>query len=138
MISARCRSRRAPSGEPGRAVACARNCRASSRAMSRVWFDHIAIGVPRIADVLPFVVGELGGRPAGGGLTRAFAFRQWHFGGGRLEVLEPAGAPAGFMHRFLDRRGPGVHHVTFEVPDIDATCARAESMGFSVVERDDS
>ena len=87
---------------------------------------------------MPFLVGELGGRPAGGGLTRAFAFRQWHFGPGKLEVLEPAGAPGGFMHRFLDRRGPGVHHVTFEVPDIDAACAKAESMGFAVVERDDS
>jgi catechol 2,3-dioxygenase-like lactoylglutathione lyase family enzyme len=106
--------------------------------MNGVWFDHIAIGVPRIGDVLPFVVGELGGRPAGGGLTRAFAFRQWHFGGGRLEVLEPAGAPGGFMHRFLERRGPGVHHVTFEVPDLDVACGRAEAMGFSVVERDDS
>ena len=106
--------------------------------MSGVWFDHIAVGVPRIEDVLPFVMGELGGRPAGGGLTRAFAFRQWQFGGGKLEVLEPAGAAGGFMHRFLERRGPGVHHVTFEVPDIDATCARAETMGFSVVERDDS
>jgi catechol 2,3-dioxygenase-like lactoylglutathione lyase family enzyme len=103
-----------------------------------VWFDHIAIGVPLIEDVLPFVVGELGGRPAGGGLTRAFAFRQWHFGGGKLEILEPAGAPGGFLHRFLERRGPGVHHVTLEVPDLDATCARAEAMGFTVVERDDS
>ncbi|HEX2465934.1 MAG TPA: VOC family protein [Thermoanaerobaculia bacterium] len=106
--------------------------------MQRVLFDHIAIGVPAIGDTLPFLVGELGGRPAGGGLTRAFAFRQWHFGAGKLEVLEPAGAPGGFMHRFLDRRGPGVHHVTFEVPDIDAVCAKAESMGFAVVERDDS
>ena len=32
--------------------------------------------------------------------------------------------PGGFMHRFLERRGPGVHHVTFEVPDIDAACAQ--------------
>jgi hypothetical protein len=106
--------------------------------MSGVWFDHIAIGVPHIGDALPFLVGELGGRPAGSGTTRAFAFRQWHFGGGKLEVLEPAGAPGGFMHRFLERRGAGVHHVTFEVPDLDGACARAEAMGFSVVERDDS
>jgi catechol 2,3-dioxygenase-like lactoylglutathione lyase family enzyme len=103
-----------------------------------VLFDHIAIGVPRIGDALPFLVGELGGRPAGGGLNRAFAFRQWHFGPGKLEVLEPAGPPGGFMHRFLERRGPGVHHVTFEVPDLDVACAKAESMGFAVVERDDS
>ena len=97
--------------------------------MQEVLFDHIAIGVPRIADALPFLVGELGGRPAGAGLTRAFAFRQWHYGAGKLEVLEPAGAPGGFMHRFLERRGPGVHHVTFEVPDIDAACAGRSRWG---------
>ena len=104
----------------------------------RVLFDHIAIGVPRIGDALPFLMGELGGRPAGGGTTRAFAFRQWLFGAGKLEVLEPTGPPGGFLHRFLDRRGPGVHHVTFEVPDIDAACAAATALGFDVVERDDS
>ncbi len=118
---------------PRAAHPCARNCRCqkSCSITSRSAF-------PGSADALPFLVGELGGRPAGGGLTRAFAFRQWHFGGGKLEVLEPAGPPGGFMHRFLDRRGPGVHHVTFEVPDIDAACAKAEAMGFAVVERDDS
>src|SRR5262245_45699629 len=106
--------------------------------MRPVWFDHIAIGVPCIADTLPFLVGELGGRPAGGGLARAFAFRQWVFGLGKLEVLEPAGPAGGFMHRFIERRGPGVHHVTFEVPDLDASCAAAEASGFAVVERDAS
>jgi catechol 2,3-dioxygenase-like lactoylglutathione lyase family enzyme len=104
----------------------------------RVVFDHIAVGVHRIEDALPFLVGELGGRPAGGGVTRAFRFRQWTYGGGKLEVLDPAGPPDGFLHRFLDRRGPGVHHVTFEVPGLDVACAEAEALGFPVVERDDS
>jgi len=108
------------------------------RRVAQVWFDHIAIGVPHLGDALPFLMGELGGRPAGGGVTRAFAFRQWLYGGGKLEVLEPAGPPGGFLHRFLDRRGPGVHHVTFEVPDIEAACAAATALGFDVVERDDS
>lgn len=34
----------------------------------------------------------------------------------RFEVIEPAG-PASFAQRFLDMRGPSMHHVTFEVGD---------------------
>jgi methylmalonyl-CoA/ethylmalonyl-CoA epimerase len=34
----------------------------------------------------------------------------------RWEVLEPQGEGS-FVQRFLDRRGPGMHHVTFEVGD---------------------
>ena len=98
-----------------------------------VAFDHIAVAVHRIDDALPFLVGELGGRPAGGGGAEAFAFRQWTLGGGRFEVLEPAGPQGGFLHRFLERRGPGVHHVTFVVPHLASVCSRAEELGFPVV-----
>ena len=36
----------------------------------------------------------------------------------RVEVIEPASATS-FIQRFLERRGPGMHHVTFEVGDWD-------------------
>src|SRR3989442_12626720 len=44
----------------------------------------------------------------------------------------------GFLHRFLARRGPGVHHVTFLVPSLAAACARAEAEGYEIVGRDES
>ncbi len=107
--------------------------------MSTILFDHIAIGVPRIADTTPFLVGELGGEPLGGNPAGEFRFYQWGFaGGGRLEILEPLGTAGGFMHRFLAARGPGVHHVTFSVPDLADVCARAERLGYPFVGRDDS
>lgn len=34
----------------------------------------------------------------------------------RFEILEPAG-PTSFVQKFLDPRGPSMHHVTFEVGD---------------------
>src|SRR5262249_20767892 len=58
-------------------------------------------------------------------------------GGGRLEVIEPRG-PDGFLHRFLARRGPGIHHVTFIVPSLAAACRRAEAEGHEIVGRDES
>ena len=43
------------------------------------------------------------------------------------------GPPDGFLHRFLARGGPRVHHLTFKVPSLDAICARAASLGYGVV-----
>jgi len=95
--------------------------------------DHIALAVPRMADATATLVGELGGLPHHGGTSGAYRFGQWRFaGGGRLEVLEPRGAD-GFLHRFLAQRGPGVHHVTFMVADLDAACARARARGYRIV-----
>jgi len=84
----------------------------------RVRFDHIAIGMPRITDALPLLVGELGGVPHSGGPSPDFRWAVWRFdGGGHLEVIEPRGEH-GFLHRFLAQRGPGIHHVTFLVPSL--------------------
>src|SRR3990172_4107073 len=84
--------------------------------------DHVAFGVPEVDAVAPFLVGELGGRPYEGGPGLGFLWWQWSFaGGGRVEVIAPHGPPGGFVHRFLERHGPGVHHVTFKVPELCAS-----------------
>jgi len=99
-----------------------------------VQLDHVAIGLPRLADALPFVVGELGGRPAIGGPGVAFRGGQWRFANGALlELIEPAGPPGGFLRRFLAARGPGIHHVTFKVPALGAAIARCRALGYEVV-----
>jgi Glyoxalase/Bleomycin resistance protein/Dioxygenase superfamily len=106
--------------------------------MTRIRFDHIAIGLSRMADATEMLVGTLGGVPAYGQPSGAFRWGTWTFeGGGTIEILEPMG-DHGFLHRFLDERGPGVHHVTFRVPSLDEVSARAERAGYDVVGRDDS
>jgi catechol 2,3-dioxygenase-like lactoylglutathione lyase family enzyme len=103
-----------------------------------IHFDHVALAVHRLADAPAVLVGALGGTPAYGAPTRPYNFYQWRFANGaRLEVLEPA-APDSFLHRFLAQRGPGVHHVTFTVPNLKEACARAESHGYEIVGYDDS
>ena len=42
-----------------------------------------------------------------------------HVGGSRLELLRPLG-PDTAVGRFLAKRGPGMHHVAFEVEDVAA------------------
>lgn len=101
--------------------------------------DHVAVAVPALAEVTGLVVGELGGAPAEGGPGLGFTGAQWGFlNGARLEVLEPAGGPDSFLHRFLQQRGRGVHHVTFVVPDLSDAVQRARVAGRQIVGYEDS
>jgi methylmalonyl-CoA/ethylmalonyl-CoA epimerase len=54
-------------------------------------------------------------------------------GAGRLELLEPLGedTPVG---RFLAKRGPGMHHVAYEVADLDATLAELAGAGADLID----
>jgi methylmalonyl-CoA/ethylmalonyl-CoA epimerase len=54
-------------------------------------------------------------------------------GGSRLELLEPLGAetPVG---KFLAKRGPGMHHVAFEVDDVAAELERLRSEGAQLID----
>ena len=106
--------------------------------VDRVLFDHIAIGMSKMADAAPFLAGELGGAPDSGYPSGPYTWGTYCFeGGGSIEILEPRGA-SGFLHRFLAERGPGIHHVTFKVPSLNEVCARAEAAGYDIVARDDS
>ncbi len=106
---------------------------------AKACFDHIAFGVPSLEATPAFLVERLGGRPYSRGPGRGFVWKQWRFaGGGVLEVLEPHGPPGGFLHRFLDQRGAGIHHVTFKVPDIGAAMHRAGELGYDAMGFDDS
>jgi len=104
----------------------------------RYQLDHIAFGVADVAAVPAFLVGGLRGRPLAAGPGIGFRWWQWEFArGGTLEVLEPDGPSGGFVDRFLKSRGPGVHHVTFKVPDLVRAADRARSLGYGVVGYDD-
>jgi methylmalonyl-CoA/ethylmalonyl-CoA epimerase len=54
-------------------------------------------------------------------------------GDGRVELLEPLGAdtPVG---RFLASRGPGMHHVAYEVADLDATLTELADAGADLID----
>jgi methylmalonyl-CoA/ethylmalonyl-CoA epimerase len=107
--------------------------------MTRPWIDHLAVGLWSFDDAVPVVVEALGGQLGRGGPSPGFDWRTWTFrDGGALEVIVPTGPADGFLHRFLRARGPGIHHVTFYVPDLREACDRAESLGYDIVGYDDS
>jgi methylmalonyl-CoA/ethylmalonyl-CoA epimerase len=53
-------------------------------------------------------------------------------GGLRMEVIRPLGAESQ-LHRFLARRGPGLHHVCLEVDDLEDACAQIVRAGGQLV-----
>jgi hypothetical protein len=100
--------------------------------------DHVAVAVERHAQAFPRYAGDLGGRWLSGGFSVGFAPAQLGFRAGiRLEVLAPHDVERNdFLRRFLDRNGPGPHHLTFKVPDIHAVLTSAEAAGYSPVNVD--
>lgn len=51
----------------------------------------------------------------------------------RLELLAPT-STASPIAKFLDRRGPGLHHLAFRVPDLDAALTRLQTKGVPVID----
>jgi methylmalonyl-CoA/ethylmalonyl-CoA epimerase len=54
-------------------------------------------------------------------------------GEGHVELLRPLG-PDTAVGKFLDRKGPGMHHVAYAVGDIDAALARLRSAGLELID----
>lgn len=47
-----------------------------------------------------------------------------------FEIISPFGERS-FVQRFLDQQGPGLHHITVQVPDIDEAAEELQRMGIT-------
>ena len=56
-------------------------------------------------------------------------------GAARVELLAPT-SPSSPVARFLERRGPGLHHVCYRVPDIGKALATFAESGFELIDRE--
>ncbi|HUG41550.1 MAG TPA: methylmalonyl-CoA epimerase [Longimicrobiales bacterium] len=98
--------------------------------------DHVAIAVASIDDVLPAFEALTGARGSprerveSQGVELCFVGA----GDGKLELLQPL-APDTPVGRFLARRGPGLHHVAYRVPDIARALRAAEEHGLEPIDR---
>src|SRR5665213_1243072 len=51
-----------------------------------------------------------------------------------VELLE-AESPDSPIGKFVEKRGPGIHHVCFSVDDLDATLERCRSFGIRLIDQ---
>jgi len=96
--------------------------------------NHIAIVVPKLEDAVPFWAEALGLRVAhqehvsDQGVDVAFI----PVGESDIELLEPVDLDSG-VARYMEKRGPGIHHICFEVDDITATLARLKEAAVPLI-----
>jgi methylmalonyl-CoA/ethylmalonyl-CoA epimerase len=52
--------------------------------------------------------------------------------GAKIELLESSD-PEGVIAKFIDKKGEGMHHIAFEVADIEAEMTRLKNEGFTLL-----
>ena len=97
--------------------------------------DHIGIAVQSIREALSFFEESLGIKlerleSEEGGRTQV-AFLP--VGTSDVELVEPQDAESG-LGKFLAKRGEGVHHICFEVDDIEGALARLRKHGAQLID----
>ena len=96
--------------------------------------DHIAIVVPEMDPALDFWQKALGLPLAHVEevAEQETAVAMMPVGDSEVELVQPTTDTSG-MARYLDKRGPGLHHICFEVDDLDATLVQLEEMGIRLI-----
>jgi methylmalonyl-CoA/ethylmalonyl-CoA epimerase len=97
--------------------------------------DHAGIAVPSISAAEPVLFALGCEKLIEESVEGRFRWAQYDFGrnASRLELIAPESEET-FLTQYLDDNGPGLHHVTLEVADIDAVVEAVEAAGLSVVE----
>lgn len=98
--------------------------------------DHVAIAVESIAALQPLYESLAGaaGSPVEAVPSQGVSVTFIGSGAGRVELVEPTG-PDTPVARFLARRGPGLHHIAYRVPDVDAALERLAASGIELIDR---
>lgn len=107
--------------------------------MTRARVDHVGIAVRDIDDAEPLLE-LLGCEKLLEKEDEAVGYTWAYYALGdasRLELIEPLPDRESFLTDYLAEHGPGLHHVTLEVSDLDAMVARLEAGGVRVVDRAD-
>jgi methylmalonyl-CoA epimerase len=98
--------------------------------------DHVAIAVESIADARPIFEALAGTRAGATERVEAQGVNVLFIGtgSGRLELLEPTRDDSA-VGKFLAKRGPGLHHIAYRVPDLEAALEKLAAEGFELIDR---
>ncbi len=94
---------------------------------------HIGVAVESIEGALAFYRDVLGLAPRHPEEADGARIVSLPFGGSEVELLEPQ-SPESPIAKFLARRGPGIHHVCYRVPDLDRALAACRAAGYRMVD----
>lgn len=97
--------------------------------------NHIGIAVKSLDDTLPFYRDQLAMPFAGVEEVAEQKVRvaMLQVGESKIELLEPT-SPDSPVAKFLEKNGPGIHHVAYEVEDIEAAIAKLIADGARMID----
>ena len=103
--------------------------------MTPTHIEHIGIAVKNIQESLPIFERLLG--------TTCYAVEEvaeqkvktafFKVGQTKIELLEPTG-PESPIAKFIEKRGEGIHHLAFAVPDLPASLAELQNAGTQLID----
>jgi methylmalonyl-CoA/ethylmalonyl-CoA epimerase len=104
--------------------------------MNPTHIEHIGIAVKKLTDAIPFYEKLLG--------TTCYSIEEvqdqkvrtafFRIGETKIELLESTD-PEGPIGKFLEKKGEGIHHIAFSVPNADVSLKEAEEMGVSLIDK---
>ena len=107
--------------------------------MPHFTLEHLGIAVTDASEAAELFEKLLGTKPYKVETVEHEGVRTYFIGDGgepdaapKLELLE-ALHPESPVAAFLEKRGPGLHHIAFEVDDIEAEMARLAALGFRLI-----
>jgi len=98
--------------------------------------EHIGIAVRKIADQLPYYENVLGLKcysveeVADQKVKTAF----FKVGQTKIELLEPTSEES-TIAKFIEKRGEGIHHIAFAVPDVAQALAEVEAKNVQIIDK---
>jgi methylmalonyl-CoA/ethylmalonyl-CoA epimerase len=99
--------------------------------------DHVGIAVASLDEALPLWESLLGAEGSGREAVASQGVEVVFVGAGpgRVELIAPL-TPDSTVARFLERRGTGMHHLCYRVPDLRAALAEHQREGYDLIDRE--
>jgi len=94
---------------------------------------HVGIAVPDLDAALAFYRDVLGLEPHPPETADGATILALPFGDSEVELLAPRD-PDGPIAKFLARRGAGIHHICYRVPDLDAALDACRRAGYRLID----
>ncbi|RNC72273.1 MAG: methylmalonyl-CoA epimerase [Desulfuromonadales bacterium] len=97
--------------------------------------SHIGVAVASLDEAIPFYRDNLGMTFKG---TEEVAEQKvrvafFQIGESKIELLEPT-SPESPVAKFLEKNGPGVHHIAYEVHDIEKAISELAGQGVRMID----
>jgi len=101
--------------------------------LDRPRIAHVGIAVTDLEAALAFYRDVLGIEPHPPESVDGATILSLPFGDSEVELMASS-EPESPVGRFLAKRGPGIHHICYRVPDLDAAVSACRAAGYRLVD----